>query len=105
MRFKVKVSVFLDLRNFQSVALLDEPVCTEKRVELSIASVGVAKERKVAKGKGTTSRKGEQKKEGDGGETNGAHRAMGCFLGEMKECSDQGRETLDSPAGRIGAGG
>ncbi|KAJ4993571.1 hypothetical protein SVAN01_01119 [Stagonosporopsis vannaccii] len=24
---------------------------------------------------------------------------MGCFLGEMKECSDQGRETLESPAG------
>lgn len=66
---------------------------------VSIASVIVAKERQTAKGKRMTSRKGEQKKEGERGETDRTHRAMGCFLGEMKECSDQGRETLESPAG------
>jgi hypothetical protein len=75
----------------------------QKRVSMvSIASVGVAKERRTAKGKRMTSRKGEQKKEGERVETNGNHQGSGVFSREMKECSDQGRETLESPAGGSG---
>lgn len=46
---------------------------------VSIASVGVAKERQTARGKRMTSRKGEQKKEGKRGETNGNHQGSGVF--------------------------
>jgi hypothetical protein len=41
--------------------------------------VGVAKERQKAKGKRMTSRKGEQKKEEERGETNGYHQGPGVF--------------------------
>lgn len=65
---------------------------------VSIANVGIAKERVKAGDKRMTSRKGEQKKEGKRGETNGYPQDLGCFLREMKECSDQERETLERPA-------
>ncbi len=47
----------------------------KRKSMVSIASVGVAKERQTARGKRTTSRKGEQKKEGERGETDGTHQA------------------------------
>lgn len=75
-------------------------VCTEKSVgrQVSIASVDVAESDRQQKN--DRAARARAKKEGKEGNEQISQGAWGCFLGEMKECSDQGRETLDSPAGR-----
>jgi hypothetical protein len=71
---------FLSRRDFQSVAWFLNWYAQKRESMVSIASVGVAKERQTAKGKRMTSRKGEQKKEGERGETNGSHQGYGVVF-------------------------
>ena len=70
---------FLSRRDFRSVTWFLNRYAQKRESMVSIASVGVAKERRTAKGKRMTSRKGEQKKGRERGETNRYHQGYRVF--------------------------